>query len=266
MNVAIYGGGSIGQRHAANAQTLGHQVKVFDINESRGVHPHNGYIAQQFRPDAVLICTPASEHESVARLLRHIAYAGPLFVEKPLALRLPAVIFGEWPHPTTMVGYNWRFHPDVAPLRAIARTGSTLHFDCRTDMRRWPGTTYSDPLLECSHELDLACAWLGTPAAVQGGVLAPEGAWVQLLHPAGDSLIDVRWRSEASRRLSIHRRGCSVHVTLDIARGAAALNESYLAELRHFLEAARLERPTAIPFADGLRVVEICTRVKELAA
>lgn len=272
MKLAIFGGGSIGQRHARNAKALGHDVMVFDTNPARG-YPPMCFLASAY--DAVLICTPASTHEAIAEQLLHDGYTKSLFVEKPIALSSHAPIFSEWPHPVTMVGYNWRFHPEIAPLQVLAQRGGTLHLDCRTDMRRWPGAGYGDPLLECSHEIDLACHWLGDPTSVYGGTLdAGTGAWLQMVHSKGDSVIDVRWRTEASRQLTLHLPGLmSVHARLDSPRHdaigwpeAPALTESYVLELQHFLAAVATGQPTACPFSQGLRVVEICEQVTRTAA
>src|SRR4051812_6503503 len=102
---------------------MGHDVDRFDVDAQRGCSP-----ADFTSADAALICTPASTHEYMAQLLLAIGYRGPLFVEKPLTLpEYPkASVFRTWPHPVTMVGYNWRFHPEVAPLAVIARRGSTV--------------------------------------------------------------------------------------------------------------------------------------------
>jgi predicted dehydrogenase len=283
VNVAIIGCGSIGSRHARNAKALGHDVLLCDVSHQNAASlayeltlpagwsdsPNPAYLAAA---DAVLICTPASTHELVATQILRDGYVKALFVEKPLALSSHAPIFQEWPHPVTMVGYNWRFHPEIVPLRELARLGGTLRLTCHTDMRTWPGTGYADPLLECSHEIDLACAWLGDPTSIEGGPWHGQGAWVQMQHPRGGSIIDVRWYTEALRELRLHLPGwTSVHAKVSVhppgeGYEAPALRESYVLELQHFLDAVEGGTPTACPFQQGLRVVEICERVKVLAA
>jgi predicted dehydrogenase len=266
VRIAIFGGGSIGSRHARNAEALGHTVAVVDPDPSRAKFRPRDFDPSW--PDAVMICTPASTHEDVASFLLNRGYVGPLFCEKPVALSSHAPIFSAWPHPVTMVGYNWRFHPDVRLLLELANRRGMLHFDCRTDMRTWPGSGYGDPLLECSHEIDLACAAKGDPVYITGGTLdGDQGAWVQMQHPRGDSVVDVRWLAgQASRRVVLLQKGIMVVADLNATRGTEALDESYRLELEHFLAAVQANQPTACPFSQGLRVVEICEQVRRLAA
>lgn len=265
MILAIFGGGSIGQRHAANLRALGHCVHIYDTDPTRGGDPN------RFVPgivQAVLICTPASTHAALAEQLLAKHYRGPLFIEKPLATKSDEPIFQAWPHPTTMVGYNWRFFSEIAPLQHFARRGTTFHFVCDTDMRAWPGRSYGDPLLECSHEVDLALHWLGEPQAITGGP-REGGAWLQLVQARGESIVDLNWRSTPRRRITVLHEGVirqRTTVRAEISTSGREFHQSYVSELREFLAAVKYERPSACPFADGLRVVEICERVQQLAA
>lgn len=279
MRIAIFGGGSIGSRHAANARALGCTVSIFDKDNTRGEDPLNGYAWGQVKDagvDAVLICTPAADHEHTARLLRQYKYSGPLFVEKPIALRSAAPIFATWPHPVKMVGYNWRFHPELQPMTGLLEHGGTLHLDMKTDMRSWPGRGYDDPLLECSHEIDLACHWLGEPWSIHGGSLdVGAGAWLQMQHrdrhPYRTSIIDLRWRREpAPRAYTWHlESGTTLHARIGAGAESFGLTASYFGELLHFLNAVESHRSgrdfkfNGCTFTEGLRVVEICERLKE---
>lgn len=266
MRLAIIGGGSIGQRHADNARTLGHDVVVYDLDLTRGI------VLDRFEAcDAAMICTPAATHALVARTLCDLNYAGPLFVEKPICMSMvEADIFRNWLHPVTMVGYNWRFHPDLIALEAYVRKPyTTLIVRCDTNIDEWPGKNYADPLLECSHEIDWVCAELGIPTSVDGGALNhSDGVWIQMRHPRGDSLIEIRWRAHPERRLRL--KSNNTHLTLFPSLGSG-LNESYLAELAHFLRAVQwqvqpsLIQTAACSFTQGLRVVDICEVVMRFA-
>lgn len=260
MRLAIFGGGSIGSRHAANARALGHEVKVFDKREDRGCDPLNSYAWNQFASapiDAVMICTPAADHEHSARLLRSYGYVGPLFCEKPIALRSAAPVFQNWPHPTTMVGYNLRFHPAVdRHLRNVAPTSGRLTLHC--DSRAWPGAGYADLLAECSHEIDLALS-LGAPAEV--GDVDWESAH-EVHFRLGEWAIHLNDRSDLYWRCWEVRGGATCGTSHTFTEPAALGDEMYVAELRHFLEAAAEGRPTGVPFSQGLRVIEVCERVR----
>lgn len=256
MRIAIVGGGSIGSRHARNAKALGHDVRVFDSDFSRGEPISDVWL---FRPQAAIICTPASVHHLSAMHLQGNGFAGPLFVEKPIATGR-AEIFNRWPHPVTMVGYNLRFHPAVEHMRRCRPTSGDLTLEC--DSRTWPGAAYGDLLLECSHEIDLALA-LGAEPDIAGTTYLRE-------HSA-DFRLGPRWGVHLNDRADRYLRrwdvsgktsGCSF-----VFRDPVELTEqTYVDELRHFLLCVETGRPTAITFSDGLRVVEICERVKELAS
>lgn len=285
MRIAIIGCGSIGARHARNAKTLGCDVIPVDLNHNRaasltyelGELGWSEELCAFDDVDAVIICTPARTHVDIAEQLLRDGYRGPLFVEKPIAHSSDAAgVFRTWPHPVTMVGYNWRFHPELQPLAGLLGLGGTLHLDVKTDIRTWPGQGYGDPLLECSHEIDLACHWLGDPWSVHGGSLdLGAGAWLQLQHrPKLNSIIDLRWhRDPAPRSYTLHlESGSAVHARIGTGADAPGLAASYTGELSHFLDAVRAhqeQRPydfQGCTFAEGLRVVAICECIKELSA
>jgi len=294
VKVLVIGCGSIGRRHIANLRALGHDVQITDVDPEAvaRVNEEPGWTAsttdltleaaQGTSPfascDAVMICTPAATHAAVARQIYLEGYRGPLFVEKPLVLDLEsAEIFRTWPHPVTQVGYNWRFHPDIRPLMAIPSAGVSLHLDCRTNIAHWPGRDYADPWLECSHEIDLACAWLGDPTSVVSGPFIDPGddtlmlgGFVQMQHPdRSDSLIDLRWAHQGrpEREYHVFRRDGSRHRLIPaIHPDAAGLQMSYHDELAHFLDAVHLGVATMCPFSDGLRVVGICEHARRMAA
>lgn len=259
MRIAIIGGGSIGQRHAANARELGHDVEVYDRDSRRG----SDIWPVPFVADAVMICTPAESHASVAEAIKRLGYRGALFVEKPIDVVSDSLVFKTWPHRVTMVGYNWRFHPHLTFLEYVAPTA--MRCTCHTDMSTWPGAAYADPLLECSHEIDLAMSRLG-PVTDVGVLPIDRGVGLRLQHERGASHVVLRWAAKPWRRFSVELAdGTFVDIEPNVSADAAALCESYRTELRHFLDCAQHGLPTAIPFEQGLQVVQLCERVKELA-
>jgi predicted dehydrogenase len=214
----------------------------------------------------VMICTPASTHEAVAEQLLAFGYRGPLFVEKPIALRSDAEVFKSWPHPTTMVGYNWRFHRDLQGVAMFAaHERAHIHATCHTDMRTWPGAGYADPVFECSHEIELVCEWLGPVRAVVGGQLRDNGFWVQSQHERGDAVIDIKWAAETARIWRVGRPQGDGWMEIRPSLNAA-LTLSYYDELRHFINCASREVATCCAFRDGLAVVDVIERARRFVA
>lgn len=274
MKVGIVGCGSIGRRHMRNALALGHTVTIHDV-AWKAILRDAAFdaatvvltMASLSGADAVLICTPADTHTGALRHLRDAGYAGPLFVEKPICTDLAdAPEWRAWPHRTTMVGYNWRWHRQLQDLvwkSRVAAPDATLHFVCDTDMTAWPGQNYGAPLLECSHEVDQALA-LGASLAAAGS-LAGGGTWLQFQRP--NVVVDVRWfRAAARRQLRVSWRPpgemAMRYETYDLDLGAG-LDASYRAELAHFLAAAAAGTPTVAPFATGLGVVDVCEQAQK---
>ena len=91
MHVLVIGLGSIGKRHAANIQQLGHTIYIVSskdkMPEAFGevVHfqsPGQALLAQQY--DAAIICTPTTNHDTalISLLQRKVPL---IYVEKPLS-------------------------------------------------------------------------------------------------------------------------------------------------------------------------------------
>ncbi len=284
MRVVVTGCGSIGSRHARNAKFLGHDVFVSDIDPVRAEA-----CARELRvsvvtgdspwPEALLICTPASTHAAVARELHASGYRGPLFVEKPLA-RSPddCDIFHNWPHQTTMVGYNWRFHPQMREwkIRFAPMSPDGIFLTCQTDMALWPGRAYDDPLLECSHEIDTAL-WMGADPVVgsaeyiieQPGFTLSIGhrAIVRLLWAHADPLRSVKGLRRCEQIKKTHACYCCTHDVAPLTmRDSVNVDISYRYEVEHFLGCAQRGAPTETPFSDGIRVLDVIDQARLMVA
>lgn len=184
LRIAVVGCGSIGERHIGNLSALGVTPVGVDSDPvrrdalaSRGVRVHAA-LEDVGALDAVLICTPATEH---ARLATDAIAAGlDVFVEKPFATsaddakRVLELVART--DRVLAVGYNLRFDTGLAALRdalRVGRIGRLLHtrFDFGQYLPDWrPGRDYRRTvsarastgggiLLEASHELDLL-RWL----------------------------------------------------------------------------------------------------------
>ncbi len=266
MNVTIIGLGSIGMRHARNAEALGHSVTGFDGDGAVRPLPCAGSLEMAVKhAEAVLICTPASTHAAVARQLLDAGYRGPLFCEKPLALSVEeCAVFEAWPHPTTMVGYNWRFNEEVQQLFALKPGYLRTILSCCTDMRSWPGRSYGDPLLECSHEIDLVLSQssaLETPSVSCWCGYDPDSTFTNNVSLSiNGSEVRVNWKANVIETQRSFERG-----PFRLTPTKGSIEESYRSALRHFLDCAQHCVATMIPFADGIRVVDLISHLKTKA-
>lgn len=279
MRVTVIGAGSIGSRHARNLKALGCDVTLVDQPESKAVvvafqldvqSAYDSEEAVAANPDAVLICTPAKTHAAVARQLLACGYAGPLFVEKPLALSVEdAEVFRMWPHPVVQVGYNWRFNQDIAAWMKGSWRNAILR--CDTDAARWPGRDYGPMLLECSHELDLAWFAGAREIDVSWGitVYGEEGqeteAEIVLRTMTGRFVeVEIGWPRPAARAYVFSGNGYGTQLRIPRQHD---IEHSYVAEMRAFCESVRIRRidSDACAVTDAIGVLGICETVKAYA-
>ena len=181
-------------RHSRNVTDLGHRVMVWDQDLARrdsaarqlGVEMANSLEdGLQWRPDAVIVCTPPVTHVALARAA--LEADAHVFVEKPLAHasdEVPALLdAAERAGCVLAVGFNLRFLPSLRRVKALlagARIGKV--FSARAQfgfyLPAWrPGRDYREGyavsaaqgggiLLDAIHELDYL-AWLfGEPVEI----------------------------------------------------------------------------------------------------
>jgi predicted dehydrogenase len=195
MRALVVGLGSIGRRHARNwaalapgdlaavrqrktplPESLGFDVTEYtDLNEA----------LDRERPDVVFVTNPTILHVETA--CKAVQAGGHVFIEKPLGSALDGVAdllhTARSARKVLMVGYNLRFHPGLARLKALldadaigkvvsarAEVGEYL-----PDWHPWEDYRggYSarrdlggGPVLTFSHELDALCWLLGPPRRV----------------------------------------------------------------------------------------------------
>jgi len=144
----MVGLGGIGQRHARNLRSilqgrvelmayrvrqLTHVVTpTLDMDTSKNVEIELGIrtfpdldTALQERPDIAFVCNPSSAHLSTAWAC--VNGGCDLFIEKPLSTSIDGVdeliAAVEKKHRIAMVGYQLRFHPCVAKLASVLKSG-----------------------------------------------------------------------------------------------------------------------------------------------
>ena len=127
-------------------------------------------------------------------------------------------------------------------------------------------------MLECSHDIDLACQWANSWTLRAAGELDGAGAWLQF-----DSVVvDLRWDAEPRRDYFIiaerptwlerYAELPGMRVIDRIRPSPEALDHSYRNELAHFLQA--VEGGPIAPgctLEEGIAVLEVVRQVKELA-
>lgn len=169
MKIGIVGHGSIGQRHADNARSLGHEVKVYDPAIIGGSDFRRESDLYDWC-DAAVIATPSQFHESGVRAC--VERGKHVLVEKPVSVAvggLPAILESAADKGLiVMMGCNMRFHPCVQMAKRWIAEGSIgrplwAHFTCGTLTSKYAGDGVI--LNTGAHEVDIALHLLG-PAQV----------------------------------------------------------------------------------------------------
>lgn len=180
LRCLVVGYGSIGARHAAMLERLGHAVSIVsrrDIGGGRPVFRSLGDALDVGSFDHVVVAVETAGHAAVLAELAARNHTGFVLVEKPLFAAPAALPRNGFRR--AGVNYNLRFHPAVRTLRtALAgRPAEIADFHVGQWLGDWrPGrdtaATYSASraggggvLRDLSHELDLA-TWLFGPARV----------------------------------------------------------------------------------------------------
>lgn len=280
MRLAIIGLGSIGTRHLRNALALGCEVFVRDSDPARehgamllgasdlfyGVdtrclsQPDSKPLYPKI--DALMVCTPCDNHlKWVQWAVEHRVH---VFCEKPLGTLAQ---MEDWralvkasEGLVTQVGYMLRFHPWVMQQKALGPVDTAFLY-CLCDMGQWPGSAKDgDPLLECSHEIDLALHLCGG-GHVEKARRDDECCWTEMER----AFIGIwhQWRSGYSREWAVYRNG--EDETIEFNSPEELGDQMYVGELKHFLDCVQSGRQTDVPLSDGLRVLEVCQQVEQMA-
>lgn len=279
MKIGVLGYGSIGQRHAKNLETLGCKVATYDPALPGHASGRDWLIDWA---DAMVISSPTSEHWS------DIAHGNrrnmPMFVEKPIGHMACDLSTAN----VKMVGYNLRFHSCVKKAHRWlekGRIGQPLWatFNC-AQFNDKPQYLRDGVILNWSHEIDLALHLLG-PANV-----------VSCVTTSSEDMADIilRSRNAADCQTTIHldyvtkpeRRGFTIgssngYIAVDLVKrqaflrgpngedevfnGQDSFDENYLDEMRAFLMRLDGQPTIGCTVQEGLDVLNICLKAKEMA-
>lgn len=121
MNLLIIGCGSIGSRHARNAQALGHSVVLCDPDPARGQYTDFKIALEKEHVDAAIIALPSNLHVEAAQYLAEKGI--PICMEKPLATRregleklLQTIKDGKV---VTMMAQSFRWHEGMLEVKRM---------------------------------------------------------------------------------------------------------------------------------------------------
>lgn len=290
VKALLVGAGSIGLRHLRNLRALGvEDVCVVDPSSrarARALQAGATSAVSQMPPaisterrqawDAILVCSPASEHVGSLEFLygRTLLYRalstgleGPtrgLFVEKPLyrgsnGEAVACALDCERCGLVGMTACNMRFHPPYERLKAFADTRFPAFAQLLVGGWRplWPGRNYAPAPYECCHELDLALWLLGPGKLTHSARRGDRTFSAHIEHESGafSSLVGTVAMQQYARGVTLVFEDGSSRA----ANGseAPADDEMYVRELKHFLDCVQSGDRPCCTLADGAVVAEM---------
>ncbi len=189
LKALVVGYGSVGRRHAENLRALGVREIFFLRHKSTEDlpprHLRSWSEALKTKPDFAIIANPTSLHIPAA--LRLAAAGIHLFMEKPLSHNLVGVTrllnLVNKKHLITMVGYNFRFHPQLLKIKKLLQEGAIgkvvgARAEAGQYLPDWhPGEDYRQGYAACAvlgggviltliHEIDYLIWLIGAPQAI----------------------------------------------------------------------------------------------------
>lgn len=284
MKLGIVGHGSIGSRHAANAEQLGHKVLVYDPANRRDVEFERNIYE---RCDAVVIATPTIYHLSG---IRACAERGKhVLVEKPIArsdhgLR-ELLDLAASKSAIVMMGNNLRFHPCVHQAKQWIDEGYIgdplwASFACAALSAKAPYLSDGVILNTGAHEVDLALFLLGPATVISAYARCSEHgddiARFTLEHESGclsTFLLDFvtpneireAWIAGSEKNIGIDFLGRRTSLGSVSTGHNGSFDQDYIDEMCAFID--RIEGK-AVPGAtgdDGLATLKVLLDVRKMA-
>lgn len=302
MKLLIIGCGSIGSRHARNAQALGHSVVLSDHDPARGQYADYKAALEKERVGAAIVALPSNLHVEAAQYLAEKGI--PIFMEKPLATSLDGLdelirLVGE-KKVITLMGQSYRWHEGLLTLKAHLENGAlgkvfrTSH-SSKEYLPNWhPGHDYRQEyaaqkrlgggalFTSMSHTLDFI-EWLF------GAIVELEGCKERLgdLEMDVDDTVSVSGRTDRDIAFDAHNDYISkipshtlrvfgelgeamLDMTANTLNGEAYTfepNHRYVEELKHFVHLVETNTfDHSLNLAHGAHIVELMcdNRIKDL--
>lgn len=307
--IAIVGLGSIGRRHIRTISSSEPDIEIVAVRHQNrqpwteeslvSVVVPNHLEALNNGVDAAIICSPASHH---ARDAWSYLNAGlPVLIEKPVAVSEAdaSLLTKNFPtRPPLLVGYTFRYSDGVNLITQWLASGQSgriidAHFIARSFLPDWrPGQDYRSTvsavselgggvLLELSHEIDMALAFLG-PFIRLSAKLSSSGtldievedtAYLRLQSSQGVPVeINLDFHSRVPLRV-VSIRGEKESLSWDLLTNSAeitsqsgaafkiSLNDSrhdhFSRQLEHFLECANARETPRVTLQNGVNVLRM---------
>jgi len=321
MKGLVVGSGSIGKRHLQNLRMLGiTQLAIVEPDRTRiteiDAQPNltqfsNLQSGLDWQPDFAIIATPNHLHALQALALANRGVH--LFVEKPLShnadhLRELAGLVAQ-KKLITLVGCNMRFHPGPAKLKELLSLNSLgkilfARIQVGSYLPDWrPAQDYRNGyaakeetgggcILDCIHEIDLACWYLGGISHI-----SCYAAHLSSLEIETEDVAALICRHTSGTISEIHldyvqrtyQRDCQIvgetgSIFWDYAQLAVRcydaatknwthhsqpeawqVNDMYVAEMKHFLDCVCERKQTLLPIPDAVRLMQVVFAAKSSA-
>lgn len=307
--IAVVGLGSIGRRHIRTLSSVTPDIEIIGVRyQNRQNWPEESLVsmvvpnhleAVSNQVDAAIICSPASRHAEDA-----VAYldAGlPVLIEKPLALSVEDTALltqNLASRPPVLVGYTFRYSDGMHFITQWLSSGNAgriieAHFVARSFLPDWrPGQDYrytvsasselgGGVLLELSHEIDMAFAFLG-PLTSLSATLSSSGildvevedtAHLRLKSAQGVPIdIDLDFHSRVPSRV-VSIRGEKENLSWDLLTNSAKItsaswalseisfndsrDDHFSRQLEHFLACASGQEAPRVTLMDGINVLRV---------
>ncbi len=281
MKIGVVGHGSIGSRHAANLQMLGHQIVVYDPAGRKDVAFER--IVYDVC-DAVVIATPSQFHEGPLRAC--IERGKHALVEKPISISTGSLKklldVADEKGLVIMMGNNLRLHPCVQQVKqwlAEGKAGEPLwaSFICATQSDKY--TDDGVILNTGAHEIDIARYFFG--AARCASASTAHGSWdgiadFVLEHDSGirssfhlDLVTPHRIREfwiageDANIGVDLDKRRMSIGD--DAKQAPGSYDDDYVNEMRAFVDRINGVFAPGATGHDGLGTLEILLDIRKKA-